>query len=232
MAALSVWLGSFYTSGLSPSRTRTRRLVILLLLLCSLGQIEATGPPSPKDKPSNSSNSAAARTMSDACVASALGSAAYSTPNGSSSSATDTLEDFVRTQVESAFSPVARSFTTVELEHQTALLQAMAAAHINTWMNSQQSTEERIQSIMANQDALAIMHKAWQQESQEDDTPHDAWDNTDLREFVLTQAEIYLVGGTASSHVERFYADEFQRAYVQVQRSTRHLPYADLTPEL
>ncbi len=75
--------------------------------------------------------------MSDACVASAVSSAALSTSNGSSFSATDTLEAFVQTQVESAFSPVARTFTTIELEHQTALLQAMDAAHIDTWTNGQ-----------------------------------------------------------------------------------------------
>jgi hypothetical protein len=139
------------------------------------------------------------------------------------------LEAFVQTQVESAFSPVARSFTTVELEHHTTLLQAMAAAHIDTWTNGQLSNEERTQSIMANSDAQFIMQEAWQRESQEDDALPDVWDNMDLRNFVLAQAAIHLEGGTASSHVERFYADEFQRAYVQVQRSTSH--HSDLTSE-
>jgi hypothetical protein len=139
------------------------------------------------------------------------------------------LEAFVQTQVESAFSPAARSFTTVELEHHTTLLQAMAAAHIDTWTNGQLSNEERTQSIMANSDAQFIMQEAWQRESQEDDALPDVWDNMDLRNFVLAQAAIHLEGGTASSHVECFYADEFQRAYVQVQRSTSH--HSDLTSE-
>jgi hypothetical protein len=60
LALLAVWFCSFYTNRLSPPRPGTRRLAILLFLLCALGRIEATGPPPSKERLSNSSHSAVA----------------------------------------------------------------------------------------------------------------------------------------------------------------------------